>query len=278
MLPAHILILIIVISAVILTALVLLTIAMIEPHKLNVTHEDYSNGNSETLNICFISDLHAEFCFISAERVIEELKNEMKDNKVDMLIFGGDICNNPKKVSKGILYLNKLKSFCDANDITFAGVTGNHDVTVSAEDISKCGFIDLRNEDLIYKNSNGKRYFITGVTDSGREHRVWPQVKSKPQADDTSILVAHNPDLLLYTQNIDDIDYCLSGHIHGGQIRTPFRIEFTVLRKDELPKEGIIAGQYVFKNCKLFISKGIGCILLPLRLGSKPEINFLKIG
>ena len=72
------------------------------------------------------------------------------------------------------------------------------------------------------------------------------------------------------------IDAMISGHIHGGQIRTPFGLEF-VLRHDELPFKGIISGHHEVNGIKMFISKGIGCVFLPLRIGARPEVNILEI-
>lgn len=272
------LIALILITLLILTCIILLVRALYEPHILTVSHEELDDNASSDpdINICFISDLHAEMCFIKPETTLNAIENEMSKRPVDMVIFGGDICNNPLKYQKGVSYLQKISSFCKERNIIFAGVTGNHDIELDGKVINSCGFMNLKDEPLIFESKNGYRYQITGVSDSGRKNRKWDKVIAS-NGNMPNILVSHNPDILLHTENLNEIDYCLSGHIHGGQIRTPFKIEFNVLRKDEFPKTGIFYGKHIYKNCKLYIGRGIGCILLPLRLGAKPEISFITI-
>mgnify|MGYP003294726536 CR=1 FL=1 len=58
--------------------------ALIEPHTLNVTDTVLSNeiadSDSESdLNILFFSDVHVEFCFISADRIAAIIRNKNKE-------------------------------------------------------------------------------------------------------------------------------------------------------------------------------------------------------
>lgn len=58
--------------------------------------------------------------------------------------------------------------------------------------------------------------------------------------------------------------------------KDPFGWEF-VLRHDELPYKGIISGLHDINGVKLFISKGVGCVFLPLRIGARPEVNVIEV-
>ena len=69
----------------------------------------------------------------------------------------------------------------------------------------------------------------------------------------------------------------LSGHFHAGQIKMPFRLEFLVLRSDNLPKQNVIEGVFEHNGTSMFITRGVGCNKLPFRLGSVPEVSIVEI-
>lgn len=249
----------------------------IEARILNVKKERIvlSGDKSASARVLYFSDLHAEFCFIPSSKVIDILIKENSETPIDAVIFGGDICNNVGHFQKGANYLNKIAMACNELGIPFIGTNGNHDIKLTSREIEACGF----------KNISGENYLITkddctirfsGVADSGRENRQWMTTPSCDEKYDLHIMLSHNPDQFLYLKG-GTPEVMLCGHVHGGQIRTPFGIEFTVLRKDELPKKGIISGLHEKNGLMLYISKGIGCVFLPFRIGSRPEINFITI-
>jgi len=270
--------------ALIVLAAILLIIALAEPHfpeftsaylkkakprgenffrdKENPYGTTFSNADFKAY---FISDLHAEFCFVPAKKICEEIAKAQPD----CVIFGGDIITWTPFKNRGIKYLKQIADTCESLGIPFLGVTGNHDTDLSEDDIKACGFVNLENTYFEFDCASGKKYVITGVDDSGRKDRQWYQMAPLPDCD-AKILVAHNPDALIHLED-NFPDFMLSGHIHGGQVRTPIKIEFTVLRDDELPKLGVIAGCYEYKNTSFFISRGLGCVDLPIRLGARPE-------
>lgn len=269
------------ISAVILTGLVLLVLSLIEPHKLNITREMLSSSAKEgspDVRLLFFSDLHAEFCFIPKEKVEAIIREEAAGKGLSAVVFGGDIINNPKKYKVGAEYLTYIANVCKELDIPFEGVTGNHDVKIPAKAISECSFHNISNGYTILKSlKDGSDIALSGINDSGRKHRVWYEPPTVPDTCTKNIVIAHNPDQILHITDCTKVDYMISGHIHGGQIRTPFKIEFTSLRKDALPKLDIIAGEYKINGITLFISKGIGCVRLPMRLKATPEVNIIEI-
>lgn len=261
---------------------VLFILSLIEPHRLNIVRDTLKistgDGSSTDMRIFFFSDLHAEFCFIPASRIVSIIKDEHATRGLDLVVFGGDIINNPSKTHVGERYLKEIRRACDDLGIPFVGVSGNHDSEIPREKLNDFGF-QLIDHDVIYldSRSDGQKIAVSGTEDSGRKDRRWyrPQTPSIPVK--AHILIAHNPDYVLTLQPHEHTDAIISGHIHGGQIRTPFKIEFTSLRKDALPKQGFVAGKYEIVGRQVYISKGIGCVKLPMRLGAVPEVNILEI-
>ncbi len=289
-----------VLTIILALGVILLIWTFVEPHILTVRREvlppvdgnggNGGNGGNEcaagtgvprgSARIFFFSDLHAEFCFISPARLIAVIEKEHKARPLDAVVFGGDIINNPLKHEKGKDYLSKAAEALKRLGIPFYGVTGNHDVMIPASELEGYDIRWLHGGCTILESKDGNIPFaLAGVRDSGRECRVWYDVPALPegQAVSRKILIAHNPDVVLHMKDTDTCDYIISGHIHRGQIRTPFGIEFTVLRKDDLPRQKVITGTHIINGKCLHISDGIGCVRLPMRFLCLPQVSVLDI-
>ena len=94
--------------------------------------------------------------------------------------------------------------------------------------------------------------------------------------DCTRIGMSHNPDMALHIKE-GVVDLLLTGHFHGGQIRLPFKLEYRLLRREQLCKRGITKGLHRVNGNLLYISRGVGCVLFPLRFMSIPEITVFNL-
>ena len=224
--------------------------------------------------LIFFSDLHAEYCFLPVENFCKILDDICSRTSVDALVFGGDIQSNAEGYEKGKTYMNSLSEKCKSLNIPFIGVTGNHDTRISEEQVRACGFKVLSGDYIDMGD-----YLISGIDDSGRLNRIW-YPNPLPHCDKRHILLSHNPDWILEAagrKELESVDHMLSGHIHGGQIKLPFNLENLAIRKDLLPKRKVIEGVFDAGGVSFFISRGLGCVLLPLRLFSDPEISIVEL-
>ena len=278
----------IIIAAVIAVGVILLIWGLIEACCLKITRDrlvignasDCSSSKSPDLRILYFSDLHKEFCFIPAKKIARIISQENASGGIDAVFFGGDIVSHGKHALKALDYFVKIATVCRELHIPFMAVTGNHDAMADPEDL---GIFPFDNMDGCIKylrsRRDGSYIAFAGVKDTGRRERVWyaPPTPSAGLEHKSYILLSHNPDLALHMPSVPfRVDAMLSGHIHGGQIRTPFGLEFT-LRHDELPHMGVISGLHEINSIKLFISKGVGCGFLPLRIGARPEVNVIEV-
>lgn len=232
----------------------------------------FESKSANTLRILFFSDIHVPDCFIKSTRITELINST---DSIDAVIFGGDISNHGKRSDLGVKYINEIAAICESNNIPFLGVTGNHDVEFPKEDLAKCRFINLSNSSYEINN-----FVIRGLHDSGRHPRVWYDSPFETSSDKTNVLICHNPDWLLYGASkaqLDYIDYMISGHVHGGQLRLPFSIENKVFRKDALPRRDVVKGSFDGAGVSFYISRGLGCVLVPFRFLSKPEVTLIDI-
>ena len=84
------------------------------------------------------------------------------------------------------------------------------------------------------------------------------------------LLLAHNP--LIFRESVRaGVDLTLSGHTHGGQIK---------IRDEEkriLPRRKLKAGLHTRKNSQVYITRGIGTVVVPMRYQCPPEISLLEL-
>ena len=285
------LILIVILSVIVFAAVFITVWALIEPHILDVStvkmrpagnetgfkKQDQSNVSGKPgLRLFFFSDLHADICLIKPERLINAIKSANASAPIDAVVFGGDICNNYQVNRKGLSYLEKISDACNELGIPFYGVSGNHDFGFDVSD-GKAFFDSIEDKQISFtSHATGKQIILFGIDDSGRKHRVWYKVPEVP-SDCASVLVIHNPDAILHFEENDHVDFMLSGHFHAGQIKMPFRLEFLVLRSDNLPKQNVIEGVFEHNGTALFITRGVGCNKIPFRLGALPEASIVEI-
>jgi hypothetical protein len=69
---------------------------------------------------------------------------------------------------------------------------------------------------------------------------------------------------------LSDVDLILAGHTHGGQIRIPFYGPFFTMTSMD---KKYAAGLHRFDKSLLYVSRGIGTSVLPMRLFCPPEIT-----
>jgi predicted MPP superfamily phosphohydrolase len=85
------------------------------------------------------------------------------------------------------------------------------------------------------------------------------------------ILLAHEPDIALRVPS--RVALQLSGHTHGGQIRL-------LGWSPAVPKRhGMrLAYGHMRTKCDVIVSGGLGCSIMPFRLGVPPEIVLVNLG
>lgn len=112
---------------------------------------------------------------------------------------------------------------------------------------------------------------------AGRE--AWPIV---PAADlfegldqeTPTILLQHSPaglEGLLTGPTAARVDLVLCGHTHGGQVRLPFRGALVGA------PGGRDRGLYEVGGVPVYVNRGLGTTVAPIRLGARPEVALLEL-
>jgi predicted MPP superfamily phosphohydrolase len=115
--------------------------------------------------------------------------------------------------------------------------------------------------------------WIAGVDDLWWQAEDFSGALRGLPANDAKILLCHNP-LGIRAAADHGVDFVLSGHTHGGQVKLP--LVGTVFGRSKLGKR-FVEGWNRLNGTQIYISRGIGKVLVPVRLGCPPEIACLRL-
>ena len=176
---------------------------------------------------------------------------------------------------------------------TFA-ICGNHDwwddltaqknkhgPTVAQKAFEDAGIPMLENR-AVRLTKDGLPFWLSGTSSmiAIKKNRNWdfesradiPAAMAMINDNAPIIHMAHEPDL--FPEIPDRVSLTLSGHTHGGQVRL-FGHSFVT------PSDygNTYAYGHVIENGRhLVVSGGLGCSIIPIRLGMPPEIVVLELG
>ncbi len=188
--------------------------------------------------------------------------------KPDMFVLTGDYVSHERKYIEPVAkVLGKLK----AEFGTYACL-GNHDHWTDAEMVTKhfraAGINVLINEGFRFEARDAS-FWLAGVDDYmvGKTDLAAALRGSFP--DEMKLLLAHNPVIFRQAARAG-VDLTLSGHTHGGQIRIRDSRHRLVRRRRT-------AGLHRRKDSQIYITRGIGTVVLPVRYQCPPEISLLEL-
>jgi len=157
------------------------------------------------------------------------------------------------------------------------GCLGNHEVYADCEDYAEreCrrrGIEILRKRARLIE-FNGARLNLSGV-DYQSQRRPYLRGAGRLLAPGSvNLLMSHNPDVFPVAADLG-YDLVVGGHTHGGQVTVEILEQTLNVSRFFTP---FVAGLYRRGASALYVSRGIGTINLPLRLGAPPEVTLLRL-
>ena len=225
--------------------------------------------------IAQISDLHnAEF----GERN-EKLIQLLSQTDPDIIVITGDLIDSRHTDIE--IALDFARQAVKLAPVYY--VSGNHEARVREYEDLKMGLAEdgvviLENQKARITRE-GENITLMGIDDPsfledylfGDSESVARQAIENLQneSDGYTVLLSHRPELFnLYVDT--GMDLVFSGHAHGGQFRLPFVGGLVAPNQGFIPKYD--AGQFTQENTTMIVSRGVGNIIIPIRVNNRPEI------
>lgn len=223
------------------------------------------------LRVVQLSDLH--YGFLVPLGLIRHVIDRSNKLRPDLIVCTGDYVhekNSTSQIDQVWPVLSQLTA-----PLGVYSVLGNHDHWADTDRsdywMKKTGQ-DLRHK-LVRIERGGQHVWLAGAGDFWEDHRSLDGLLDNVPDRDCRIVLAHNPDSA-DTEYSGHVDLMLSGHTHGGQINIPFVGAPVLPVRNKEYSNGLKRSR---RGYKVFISKGIGWAIYPVRFNCLPEIAVLEL-
>jgi predicted MPP superfamily phosphohydrolase len=220
--------------------------------------------------IAQLTDLH--FGFLVSEAFVEGIVHRTNALRTDIIVCTGDYVhqrNTIEEIDKVWPILAKLAA---KNGVY--SVLGNHDHWADSE--RSLYWLERTGQNIrhactpIYRG--GDCLFLGGAGDYWEDELGIDKAFSCSEESACRVLLAHNPDSV-DTEFNAPVSLVLSGHTHGGQVVVPFFGPPILPVRNKNYSSGLIRTP----RTQLFITRGIGWAIYPIRFNCYPEIAVLEL-
>jgi predicted MPP superfamily phosphohydrolase len=248
------------------------------------------------LKIAVIADLHACDPWMSLQH-IEAIVERTNALNADIIVMLGDYVIGHHHVRRRIptsQWASRLAGL--KAPLGVHAILGNHDYwddktvqqdghgpTVARRALEAVG-IPVYENDVARLTKAGRTFWLAGLGDQlaflpARRFRPVARIGvddldatlAKVTDDAPIILLAHEPDVAMRVPS--RVSLQLSGHTHGGQVRLFGWSPVVPSRYGNR-----LAYGHARVNCDVVVSGGLGCSIMPFRLGVPPEIVLVTLG
>jgi predicted MPP superfamily phosphohydrolase len=223
------------------------------------------------IRIVQLTDIHLS-PFLSEKELARAVAMANETHAHLALVTGDMISGKRDPLDRCLQVLSNLRA-----EAGIYGCMGNHEIYAGAESYAKfrgaqLGLQYLRMESARLK-FGGAEINLAGV-DYQRFHEpylVGAQAMVEPGV--LNVLMSHNPDVFPVAAR-QGYDLTLAGHTHGGQVRVEILREDLNIARFFTP---YVDGLYTEGGRAIWVSRGIGTIGVPARLGAPPEVALLRL-
>ena len=220
-----------------------------------------------------LSDIHLSAYLSEQEfaRVVDAA-NELRGHLV--FVTGDLISVHGDPLDACLHQIARLRS-----DAGIIGCLGNHEIYAGTEEYTaaqgaRLGIPFLRSQARQLRFGNAV-VNIAGVDyqKMSARPRYLEGAESMIAPDALNILLSHNPDVFPVAAK-QGWDVTLAGHTHGGQVNVEILHQEFNLARFYTP---YVYGHYRSGKSSIYVTRGIGTIGMPARLGAPPEIAVLRL-
>lgn len=232
-------------------------------------------GEFNNFTIVQISDLHNKKFGPQQKNIIEKIKSISPD----IIVVTGDLIDRRKyDLETALTFIEKAVEIAPVYY-----VSGNHEIWSGKYDLIRSKLIDAKatvlDDEMVTLSKGSSSIQVLGLAhpgfliSGGKKRTDTRKMKAQLQkwSDNAGfqILLSHRPDFFdLYKKN--NMDIIFSGHSHGGQFRIPGIGGLLSPDQGFFPKYD--GGRYSEDGSVMYVSRGLGNSLVPIRIFNRPEI------
>lgn len=230
-----------------------------EASTLSISRFDFPFPNSSPIKIALLSDLHLH----KMGPLEKKLRRTLSEEKPDLILIAGDTLDSQRSLLVARDLFGELKPRLGI--LAAVGNWENWEHLDNPSLFQSFGATLLKN--AIYKTTDG--ISVLSLDDLSGDPNL-NLTQPKPE-NNFCIALIHSP--IMFESVSDSCPLVLAGHTHGGQVRIP------LLGPMWLPEGSgkYISGWYSRNNSKLYVSRGIGTSILPIRFLSSPELVLISL-
>ncbi|MEH7354618.1 metallophosphoesterase [Neobacillus drentensis] len=252
----------------------------IEPSLLDIQEQQIKHllipKSFDGIKMVQFSDTHLGFQYNLSQ--FKKLAAKINDLKPDIILFTGDLMDEPNKYTE----MNNLLPILEKLHAPLGKycIFGNHDHGGYGSEIYRnimetTNFTVLLNESIPIKLKDGSSIYLLGIDDAMLGSPDLPLALKKVPDNRFTILLSHAPDLADSAMQYP-IHWQISGHSHGGQVKIPFIGALVKPPFAQKYPEGLYSiGEE--NPLTLYVNRGIGTTRLPFRFLAKPELTIFTL-
>lgn len=234
-----------------------------EPGWIDVSHQTVGTPapGRRPFRIVQLADLHLQRMGARERRVAEAVR----DARPDLLVLGGDVIDHPE----GLAILDALLLLVGERQTV--AVLGNWErwsgvERQSLQDVlARRGGRLLANETLRLQHE-GRPVAVVGLDDTTTGHSDPAQAVAGASGVPNVVALTHSPLARDEWQGAPPT-FMLAAHTHGGQVAF---LGYAPARPAGSGR--YVAGWYRDPPFDMYVSRGIGTSVLPIRFGARPEV------
>lgn len=220
------------------------------------------------LRVVHLSDLH--YGPLTDSRHLERAIKAANDLRPDLIALTGDY------ISQDRVYAAPCAELIGRLRARFGvyAVLGNHDHWTDAAlitDLFRAEGVRLLLNEGMRLDLSGQSFWLAGVNDTMVGLEDLSLALAGSSEDEMKLLLAHNP-IILRRAARAGVDLVLSGHTHGGQVA--LRPE---KNRSGRPRRRLLRGLGRRGNTQIYVTRGLGTVVLPIRYGCPPEVSVLEL-
>jgi uncharacterized protein len=208
--------------------------------------------------------------------------NKVNQQNPDLVLIAGDL------ITSSTDFIDLSATFTGKIEATYGvyACVGDHDNWAYRDDHQKSiqAITDALAGEGVKMIDNGREYFdhkgkrigVTFITNTYVEtidQEVLMTLAEGNEHLDLNIFLTHQPRkyLIEHAYN-NNYDMYLAGHTHGGQITFLFPL---IHLSPTLIETQYVKGAFVFNGMLLYVNRGLGMSLVPMRYNSTPEVTLI---